>query len=582
MDAQMFFKFNSFRNHSVYLFFYSALIKNNNHILLSIMLIIFSYSFSVNSAPLTPSDRGNIEQQQRDILLQNQQQREDLERNIQIRSSTQTQSTNVSGPCFSISQINIHQATLLSESDKKKLTQPYLNQCIGIAQISQLVEEITQWYINRGYITSRAFLTEQDLSSGELNILVLEGKLEEIRLEGKVTSEVKMAFPGLVGGILNLRDIEQGMEQINRVRKEPVQIEILPGSDQGLSIVDLAAKPEFPLQFNVGFDNSGQKSTGTGQINTAVTGNNLLGLADKWFVSGAKSSDYSNSHDAQSLQASVSVPYGYGLLDYSYSWSDYLSSIENRGFYWRSSGDTQTHRLNSAWVLYRDSDIKTALSVGVTHRISNNYLNDVLLQSSSRKLSSVQLGINHSQKIWSGFATFNPTFTRGVPWFGAEDDSGKISEAPKAEFSKWSVSGSYYLPLTNQLTWLSSVYGQWTPDRLYGSERVTIGGDSSVRGFKEQYLAGDKGGYWRNELSWSLVSLPVLGNVSAVAAVDGGYLRHDKLDPYASGTLWGSAVGLSTYHPHVNSSLTVGKPLAYPDWLTPDRYSVYYRIGFAF
>ncbi len=60
--------------------------------------------------------------------------------------------------------------------------------------------------------------------------------------------------------------------------------------------------------------------------------------------------------------------------------------------------------------------------------------------------------------------------------------------------------------------WLTSPYAQWSPDRLYGSERLTLGGESSVRGFKEQYLSGDNGGYWRNELGYySLFTLPVIG-----------------------------------------------------------------------
>ncbi|SUB83925.1 Hemolysin transporter protein shlB precursor [Pragia fontium] len=546
------------------------------------VVCLLAYSAHLSCAPLNPAEREDNQQQQRDILLQNQQQREDLERNIHIRQQAQSSSQAVQGPCFTLSQINIEQASLLSKSAKQKLIQPYINQCIGINQISQLVEKVSDWYISRGYITSRAFLTEQDLSSGTLNIVVLEGKLEAIYLEGKVTSEIKMAFPHLTGGILNLRDIEQGMEQINRVRNVPVQIEILPGSEQGLSIVNLTATPEFPLLLNVGFDNSGQKSTGTGQVNASITGNNLVGLADKWFVAGAKSSDLSNSHDAQSIQTGISIPYGYGLLDYNYSYSDYLSSIENRGFYWRSRGNTQTHRLNSSWVLYRDSDIKSGLSLGITHRISRNYLNDVLLQSSSRKLSSVSVGANHSQKVWGGFATLNPTYSHGVPWLGAEDDRGKVFGAPKAEFSKWNVSGSYYFPLSEKVTWLSSLYGQWTSDRLYGSERLTIGGESSVRGFKEQYLAGDSGGYLRNEISWNLTTLPVLGNINTIAAVDGGYLHHDSLDPYASGTLWGSAIGLTTNNNHYYSSFTVGKPLSSPDWLKSDSLSMYYRIGLIF
>lgn len=87
--------------------------------------------------------------------------------------------------------------------------------------------------MQRGYITSRAFLTEQDLSQGKLIIPVLEEKLESIRIDGKHSRMLKMAFTRLEGNILNLRDIEQGMEQINRVRRTPVQIEIQPSSRPG-------------------------------------------------------------------------------------------------------------------------------------------------------------------------------------------------------------------------------------------------------------------------------------------------------------------------------------------------------------
>lgn len=116
-----------------------------------------------------------------------------------------------------------------------------------------------------------------------------------------------------------------------------------------------------------------------------------------------RSSDFSASHDAQNFAAGVSVPYGYGLLDYSYSWSNYLNTIDNYGWPWRSTGDSETHRLTGSWMMFRNGDIKTGLTTGITHRISRNYLDDVLLDSSSRKLSSVMFGINHTQKcsaVW--------------------------------------------------------------------------------------------------------------------------------------------------------------------------------------
>ncbi|HAZ0554347.1 ShlB/FhaC/HecB family hemolysin secretion/activation protein [Enterobacter hormaechei] len=535
------------------------------------------------AAPLSPADRNTIQQQQQQLLDENQRQREELERSAIVpRPVTPDDAFTPQGPCFVIRRIELSGATLLSPSAKNRLTAPWINQCLDMARLTRLTDAVSDWYISRGYITSRAFLTEQDLSGGVLHLAVLEGKLQHIRLEGVPDRTLKMTFPGLEGKILNLRDIEQGMEQLNRVRQRPVEIEILPGDRQGYSVVNLTATPEFPLSGSVSFDNSGQKSTGTGQLNGALYGNNLLGLADKWFISGGRSSDFSNSKDAQNFAAGVSIPYGYGLLDYSYSWSNYLSTIDNNGYFWRSTGDTETHRLTGSWVLFRNGDIKTGVSAGITHRINRNYLDDVLLATSSRKLSSLSLGINHTQKIASGVATLNPTFTQGVPWFGAEDDSDKQGDVPKAEFRKWSLNGSFQRPLADKLWWLTSVYFQWSPDRLYGSERLTLGGETSVRGFKEQYISGDNGGYWRNELNYSLLTLPWVGDVGVLAAIDGGWLKKDGKDRYASGTLWGTALGLTATNRWYSSQFTVGTPVDYPDWLAPDHLVMYYRFSVAF
>lgn len=125
------------------------------------------------------------------------------------------------------------------------------------------------------------------------------------------------------------------------------------------------------------------------------------------------------------------------------------------------------------------------------------------------------------------------------------------------------MSASFQRPVTDRVWWLTSAYAQWSPDRLHGVEQLSLGGESSVRGFKEQYISGNNGGYLRNELSWSLFSLPYVGTVRAVTALDGGWLHSDRDDPYSSGTLWGAAAGLSTTSGHVSGSFTAGLPLVY-------------------
>lgn len=546
-----------------------------------VALVIGLMTGSALAAPLSPGDRDFIQNEQNQRLQQNQQQRDALWKSATPEKPA-IEPVNQSGPCFTVHDIQIKNATLISEKQKQSIAAPYIHRCLNLTEINALVHGISDWYMQRGYITSRAFLTEQDLTQGKLVIPVLEGRLDSIRLDGAHPRILKTTFPGMEGRILNLRDIEQGMEQINRVQNTPAQIEILPSPKPGYSVVNLSTAAQFPLSTSVSFDNSGQRTTGVGQMNASVTGNNLLGIADKWFISGGRSSAFSQWRDAQNLQAGVSVPYGYGLLDYSYSWSSYHSSFENNGFTWLSNGDNIAHRLNGSWVLFRNGDIKTGIQLGLSHYTSRNFLNNTLLQTSSRKITSLQAGISHTQKIAGGVATLNPMFSRGMPWLDAESDQGKNGDLPKAEFRKWSLSGSYQRPLTNRLWWLSSFYGQWSADRLYGSERLTLGGESSVRGFKEQYLSGDAGGYLRNEVSYSLLTLPVLGEISTTFAVDGGWLKSDKFNRGATGTLWGSAAGITTRNQHVYTQYTLGVPLSHPGYLHPDNISVYARIGLTF
>ena len=549
----------------------------------SVTVLAFITTPLFAAEPLLPADRDAVRQQQEQLLLQTQQQRDELERSIVLpRSGPAAPQAQPAGPCFEIQTIVLDGATLISSREQQRLISPWLNRCLNLAQITAITESVSDWYISRGYITSRAFLTEQDLSRGELRLAVLEGKLRDIRLEGESPRLLKMAFPGLKGNVLNLRDIEQGMEQINRVRTQPVQIEILPDEQPGYSVVNLTATPEFPLSVSVTLDNSGQKSTGEKQLTGVLSGNNLLGLADKTFISGGRSSDFATRYDAQTFQTGLSVPYGYGLLDYSYSWSNYRSTVPQMGFDWISTGDSKTHRLSGTWVAYRNGDLKTAFAAGITQRSSRNWLNDVRLGTSSRNLSSMMVGINHTQKLLGGVATFNPAFSRGMPWFNAETDAGKTAEQPRAEFRKWSLSASFQRPISADAMWLTSLYGQWSPDRLHGSERLSLGGESSVRGFKEQYISGDIGGYWRNEINYNLFQLPVVGQISAVVALDGGWLRKDPFDQYSSGTLWGGAVGLSSNGRWAASQLTVGTPLQYPDWLGPDHVSVNWRVSMMF
>jgi hemolysin activation/secretion protein len=194
-----------------------------------------------------------------------------------------------------------------------------------LPDIRERVRDVTQDYLSRGFITSRAWLPEQDISGGTLVIAVTEGKVEAVTLEGHEENAIRMAFPRTEGRVLNLRDAEQGLEQLNRLNSRPLTVDILPGSREGFSRVTLVpVSQRFPVSLDVGADNSGQKSTGSGQLNARLTADNPLSLADQWTLAAGRDSEFHHDRRSRNIQAGVSVPYGYWLFSAQYAWSDFI------------------------------------------------------------------------------------------------------------------------------------------------------------------------------------------------------------------------------------------------------------------
>jgi hemolysin activation/secretion protein len=83
--------------------------------------------------------------------------------------------------CFPVKGIDIKGAEHLSPSERESLLKPYVGQCVGVTQLDELLKVITQRYIDKGLVTSRAYLPQQDLSGGQLSLLVVEGRLEQLQ-----------------------------------------------------------------------------------------------------------------------------------------------------------------------------------------------------------------------------------------------------------------------------------------------------------------------------------------------------------------------------------------------------------------
>ncbi len=493
--------------------------------------------------------------------------------------------------CFEIKSIQLQGASLLSASEQNELLKPFLNRCLGSGQLNALLKAITQRYIDRGYVTSRAYLPQQDLSDGDLDVLVVEGRLEGLDSSAIASErELAMAFPGKPGKPLDLRELEQLVDQLNRLPSRPAQLELLPGEQVGGSRVQLKGEPSKPWHVSLSRHNDGDISTGEQQWGVGLDWDSPLGLADQLSIRGGADavSDEFRHSDNQSLY--YSLPYGWWTFSYSYSQSYYRNQTEGAGFVFEMDGESRTHALRAERLLHRDALSKTSINTGISHLRTRNYLDNALLDVSSQRLSEAQLGFNHGRRIGNAFVNADIGWQRGIGALDAQREGDPRPGEPVARYNKYSLTLSYLQPFQlwdESFSFDSLANGQWSEDVLYSPQRISIGGLASVRGFKEQSLSGDSGGYWRNQLRWTRPITwaplqPYLQQYGVAFAYDLGVIHGDRYNPELRGRLSGNAFEFSARGQHLAASLTLARSLERPDAIERREHPLYFRIDLFF
>ncbi|SEM58087.1 hemolysin activation/secretion protein [Pseudomonas sp. ok272] len=548
-------------------------------------------STALAAPALTPGDQDLIRERQ-DRLLQEQRRRlEELKELPGKETAPTAPAMPTDSRCFPIQQIQINGADQLSEPDRQQLTRPYQGQCLGTSQLNELLKVITHRYIDKGLVTSRAYLPQQDLSTGQLSVLVVEGKLERIQAtpdSGLSTRELVMTFPGQAGALLNLREIEQMVDQLNRLPSNQAQMELSPGAAPGGSDVLVKNTPQKPWRASLSRSNDGQDSTGEQQWGTSLDWDSPLGLADQLSLRGGHDAVSDHQRTSSNAFMNYNLPWGWWNFNYSYSQSDYRSQAQANGYGFKQTGDSQTQQLRAERVVHRDAMSKTSLNAGLSHLRTNNFIENSKLATSSNRLSEAQLGVNHGRRIGSAFVNLDLGMQHGIGAFGAQGDHDLHAGEPTARYRKYTATLSYLQPFElwgESLSFSSLATGQRSEDVLFSSQRTSLGGLGSVRGYKDQSLSGDSGGYWRNDLRWSRpVSWPwlrpLLSEYGTSLGYDQGVIQNDRYNGDYHGRVSSSSLELFARGAYLATSVTFAHSLERPDALTGREAPIYFSLSF--
>lgn len=213
-----------------------------NHVPIFILAMTISAAITTAQAQIPPSDLQTIIRQQEQIQRQQEESRQELERRAKEGSGRRSTlplpppvppSEPSADACVQVQRIEVEDATQLSDEEISAIIAPFQNRCLALSDLNELMRALTQAYVNKGFVAARPYLPQQDVGGGVLRLIIVEGKVEDIEPQpGGSTraQEMLFAFPGVIGAPLNLRDIEQGLDQINRLRSNNATMALEPGS----------------------------------------------------------------------------------------------------------------------------------------------------------------------------------------------------------------------------------------------------------------------------------------------------------------------------------------------------------------
>ncbi|KRP62616.1 ShlB/FhaC/HecB family hemolysin secretion/activation protein [Pseudomonas orientalis] len=557
-------------------------------------LLLTCLGLNTAFAAPTPGDQDLIRDRQNRLLEEQQRRLEELKDLPGKAAKPEAPTAPADTRCFPIKNIELKGADSLPASERERLLKPYVGQCLGVSQLNDLLKAITDYYLGKGRVTSRAYLPQQDLSTGHLQVLVVEGKLEALRsAEGSTVTEreLAMAFPGKVGEALNLREIEQLVDQLNRLPSKQAQMELTPGKQVGGSDVVVKNTAQKPWRASLSRNNDGQKSTGEQQWGAGLEWDSPLGLGDQLILRGGHDAISDHQKTSKNTMLYYNVPWGWWNFSYTYSESDYRTFGVTDDFKYKQDGDNQNHQLRAERVIHRDDVSKTSVNVGLAHLRTNNYILDVRTAPSSNRLSELQLGVNHGRRIGTAFVNLDLGMQSGIGLLDAQSQDERDAfgrRQPNSRYRKYTATVSYLQPFSlwgESFSFSSLATGQRSEDPLFSPQRMSLGGSASVRGFKDQLLTGDSGGYWRNEVRWARpVTLdwmrPAFFEYGASVGYDQGVIRNDRYNDNVHGRVSSNSLELFARGKNVSTSVTFAHSLERPGVVTEREAPIYFRLDF--
>jgi hemolysin activation/secretion protein len=410
---------------------------------------------------------------------------------------------------------------LLLKKDKKNIV-PYLNRCINATELNDLVVKLNTILFDTGYITARIEVDMYDKKSSELTLKIKEGRIEKIET---TRLNYYTIFPGLTGNLLRIENLDQGIEQLNRLPSQSSVITLWPGKEVGGTIVKVDTKKvSKPYRLYLSFDNTGAKQTGRNVLKGNFSYDNLLSLNDQSFLAGSKSGLGRDRSVAVTWKEEV--PLGYYTLGYGGSYSDSQYDIYPEDKETQLATNSLKNKLNLSKTIYRHENHKVSLDTSCWYYLPHQEIGKTHPREMwQQKLSVFEIIAQH-EFYYPAFRILTElNYAQGVKLFGANENLfGKSMYSQR----RYKLTSDYLWKVADKVHLNGNLQLQYAAHKLHGTMKLPVLDETSgVRGSKTNTFTLDDGAILRHDIVFPLFLSSISSNKIIKEAMVSPFLHGD-------------------------------------------------------
>jgi hemolysin activation/secretion protein len=425
-----------------------------------------------------------------------------------------------------VKQFKVTGSTVFSPRDFDRVTAPFTNRPISIAELFQARSAVTQLYLDNGYITSGAYIPPQRLQGGLVEIQVVEGGLEDIKVTGlrRLNSNyVRSRLAIATAKPLNRNRLLEALQllQLNPLI-QAVSAELSAGSSPGESLLEVRVTEAKTFDAQILLDNGRSPSVGTFRRQLQLSEANLLGLGDR-LVGAYTNTDGSNTWD---FGYTLPINPRNGTISFNAGISN-NTVIEKPFDILDIESDSRYLELTLRQPIIQTPTHEFALGVTATQRQSKATLLDgeipfpaVGADNEGRtRLTALRFFQEATWRSSQEVVALRSQFSVGINALNATISP----EPPDSQFFAWRGQAQWVRLLAPETLLLLRADVQLADRALLPFEEFALGGQDSVRGYRQDALLTDNGAFASAEVRIPVLRLPKIdGLLQVVPFVDFG------------------------------------------------------------